>query len=234
MATPQHPLSEEALSFWNYFESAGATLLFNQQFFNDYAFDFSIVRYENLYAHVNLAIHVTTVHDDIDAMERFVNGANRGICLKALYVEIDPSTVNTGSQVVGFGAALNFLFQRPADEHRCYGIRIFQDCSLQYFNLENNISRLNRLANLDDLAIGDTFKGKITHYFTDRGFGFIQIDTDHKFFLHIANIADDRLRTKLAEYSVGEVIPVEFQFGGSDGGKYPKAINIVLDEPSTE
>src|SRR5690606_13374643 len=113
-------------------------------------------------------------------------------------------------------------------QHRSVGVRIHEDCLFQFFEVEEALNRLERKFVDDDLVIGDSLDGKIIAYFTDKGFGFIQTEDERKFFFHIANVVDDDLRARLPAYVLGEVIPVEFQFGGNDGKKYPKAINVAL------
>ena len=43
-------------------------------------------------------------------------------------------------------------------------------------------------------------------------------------------VVDDELRSRLPGYVLGEIIGVEFQYGGNDGKKYPKAINVSLSD----
>ena len=80
----------------------------------------------------------------------------------------------------------------------------------------------------DLYLLGAPIQGRIIAYFTDKGFGFIQTDEERKFFFHIANVVDDDLRGELPSYVPGETIDVAFQYGGHDGKKYPKAINVAL------
>ena len=217
-----------------HFERAGAKIDVDQSFQDLYNLDFMITRLENVHAHVNLGIHVTTSGDDLDRMQKFVQAARRGIVLKAMYIEMSDVTVNTGGFLVAFGACLSYLFDRRYAQTRSIGMRIFEDCSFQFFDIDENIQRLERMYIDDDLAIGDDLGGRIIAYFTDKGFGFIQTEDDRKFFFHIANVVDDDLRARLPGYVLGEIIPVEFQYGGNDGKKYPKAINVSMADDLDE
>ena len=210
------------------FEEAGAKVDVDDGFLDRYSIDFTVTRFTGVHAHVNLGIHVTSNRDDLEQLERFVQGARRGVVLKSLYLEVPEEALENGAMLPAYGACLAYLFDRRHHQGRTVGIRIFEDCSYQHFDLEETIQRLQRMADDADLAIGEELEGRIIAYFTDKGFGFIQTDDERKYFFHIANIVDDELRGRLPTYVPGEVIPVDFQYGGNDGKKYPKAINVAL------
>ncbi len=213
-----------------YFEQAGAYLEFDETFQQQYLLDFTITRFAKVHAHVNLGVHVTGSLDDLEQQEQFVQTSRRGIVLKALYIELsDPSAI-AGGMLVAFGACLAFLFDRRYAQNKVMGIRINEDSSFQFFDIEDNIERLQRMSYDEELDIGEDLEGRVIAYFTEKGFGFIQTDDERKFFFHIANIVDDELRARLPAYVPGEIIPVDFQFGGNDGKKYPKAINVAMPE----
>ncbi len=214
----------------DYLENAGARIERSDQFQEQYGLDFSVTRFEHVYAHVNLGVHITTKLDKLEELDAFVQVAKRGIALKAIYIEVDAETIDAGGLLVAFGACLSYLFDRRYSQVRSIGIRIFQDCSFHFFDLEESIERLQRISLDEDLQIGEDLDGRIIAYFTDKGFGFIQTDDDRKFFFHIANIVDDELRSRLPSYVPGEIIPVDFQYGGNDGKKYPKAINVSFPQ----
>ncbi|MEZ4458836.1 MAG: hypothetical protein R3E66_03730 [bacterium] len=214
----------------NLFESMNATISVDATFSSAYNLDFTLTRLREVHAHVNLGIHVTTTREDTDELTKFAQAARRGVVLKSIYIEISEDAVETGGLLVSVGACISFLFDRRFAQHRSVGVRIHEDCSFQFFEVEEAIQRLERKYVDDDLAIGDDLRGRIIAYFTDKGFGFVQTDDDRKFFFHIANVVDDHLRARLPAYVLGEIIPVDFQYGGNDGKKYPKAINVSLDE----
>ena len=214
----------------NLFESMNATISIDATFSSAYNLDFTLTRLREVHAHVNLGIHVTTTREDADELAKFAQAARRGVVLKSIYIEISEDAVETGGLLVSVGACISFLFDRRFAQHRSVGVRIHEDCSFHFFEVEEAIQRLERKYVDDDLAIGDDLRGRIIAYFTDKGFGFVQTDDDRKFFFHIANVVDDHLRARLPAYVLGEIIPVDFQYGGNDGKKYPKAINVSLDE----
>lgn len=217
-----------------HFERAGARVDTNDEFRRLYNLDFVITGLENVHAHVNLGVHVTTASDDLARMQKFLQASQRGIVLKAAYIEISDVVLNSGGFLVAFGACLSHLFDRRNSATKSVGMKIFEDCTYQFFELDDTMQRLERMHVDEDLAIGDELHGRIIAYFTDKGFGFIQTDDDRKYFFHIANVVDDELRSRLPSYVLGEIIPVEFQYGGNDGKKYPKAINVSLSDDLSE
>lgn len=217
-----------------YFDDAGATLQRNRNFQEEYLIDFAVTQLEDVHAHVNLGVHVTSESDDLEQQEQFLKASKRGIVLKSLYIEVSDVTIDSGGLLVAFGAAMSFLFDRRYSQVNATGIRIKEDCSFHFFDLEENIERLKRMSIDEDMSIGEEMSGRIIAYFPDNGYGFIQTDPQSKFFFHIANVVDDKLRSRLPSYTDGQIIPVEFQYGGYDDGKYPKAINVALDEEEAE
>ncbi|RDV36988.1 hypothetical protein DV096_15870 [Bradymonadaceae bacterium TMQ3] len=213
-----------------YSERAGARVDHDENFRQRYLLDFMITGFEDVHAHVNLGVHVTGSIDNLEEQQDFLQAARRGIVLKALYVELADTSLSSGGLLVAFGACLSFLFDRRYAQVKAIGIRINEDCSFHFFDLEENVERLQRMSFDDELDIGQDLGGRVIAYFTDKGFGFIQTDDERKFFFHIANVVDDDLRARLPAYVPGEVIPVDFQYGGNDGKKYPKAINVALPD----
>ena len=209
-------------------ERAGARVEREPRFEKQYGLDFTITRLEQVYAHVNLGVHVTSSLDDHDEIERFAQLSKRGIVVKSLYIELDLETFEGGSLLVAMGACLSYLFERRHQQSRALGVRIHEDCSYHFFPLDEALDRLDRADFEEELQVGEEMEGRIIAYFTEKGFGFIQNEEEQKFFFHIANIIDDDLRSKLPGYVPGEVIPVDFQYGGNDGKKYPKAVNVAL------
>ena len=222
-----HALSE---ALERYLEDAGARVEHDDDFKERYNLDFSVTRLDEVYAHVNLGVHVTTSIDDHERIATFAQVARRGIVLKALYIEVSSETIDAGGLLVAFGACLSFLFDRRYQQTRAMGMKIYEDCSFHFFELDDALDRIGRVSQDDDLDIGASMDGRIIAYFTDKGYGFIQTEDERKFFFHIANIVDDELRQRLPGYVPGEVIPVEFQYGGHDGKKYPKAINVSFPD----
>ena len=219
--------------FRYYFESAGASVEVDEDFKEDYLLDFIVTRLKNVHAHVNLGVHVTTEEDDLQQQKDFLQAAQRGVVLKSIYIELSDVTSDSGGLLVAFGACMSFLFDQRYSQVNSIGIRVLENCSFNFFDLEENIERLERMSMDEDLTVGEDMTGRIIAYFTEKGFGFIQTEEERKFFFHIANVVDDDLRAQLPSYVPGETIDVAFQYGGHDGKKYPKAINVALHPSDT-
>jgi len=214
--------------FRYYFEGAGATVEVDEDHRDEYLLDFTVTQLQNVHAHVNLGIHVTDEEDDLDRQQQFMKAAERGVVLKSVYIELSDVTADSGGLLVAFGACLSFLFDQRYSQVDSIGIRVEENCTFNFFDLEENVERLERMSMDEDLTVGEDMTGRIIAYFTEKGFGFIQTDEERKFFFHIANVVDDDLRGRLPSYVPGETIDVAFQYGGHDGKKYPKAINVSL------
>lgn len=227
---PSHVDHEHVVALSEYLEDVGARIERDETFATRYNIDLMVTRFEGIFAHVNLGIHLNTTLDDVDNMQIFMQASRRGLVLKSIYIEMDDETIQAGGLQIAQGACLAYLFDRRHQQSRAVGLRVYEDCTFQFFELDEAVQRLQRASFEHDIQVGENMLGRIIAYFTDKGFGFIQTEEDHKYFFHIANIVDDELRMKLPSYVPGEVIPVEFQYGGNDGKKYPKAINVASKE----
>ncbi len=215
------------------FESAGAMLSASAKYKDTYNLDFIINGMEDIPAHINLGVCVSSTPDDFDAISKFSTASKRGIVLKSVYIEIHEDVEAEAAILVAFAVCLSVLFDRKYQNSKALGVKIQEDCSFVVFDLDESVQRLENMLVDGDTAIGDELDGRIIAYFTDKGFGFVQNEENRKYFFHIANVVDDELRARLPGYVLGEIIPVVFQFGGNDGKKYPKAINVSLtDEDS--
>lgn len=194
-----------------------------------YKLGFLVTRIQDIHAHVSLGVQVTTQGDDLALLEHFLDGTRRGVVHKSILIEINPDTLTTGGIPVAIAACSAFLFDRRYGHFKSIGLRVFEDCTFHFFDIEENLRRLRRDASEETSRVGQEMEGSIIAYFTDKGFGFIEAGRDQKFFFHIANVTDDELRLQLPSYIPGDLLPVRFKFGGSDGKKYPKAIEVRLD-----
>ena len=210
-------------------EQSGLRVDYDPDYHGRYNLDFVITRIRNVHAHVNLGVQITLSHSNPNLQAAFLEGSRKGVVHKAMYVELDEDTMSTGAIPVAISACMSFLFDRRYAQFKSIGLRIFEDCTFHYFDIEENVRRLKR--DTQDLGqkVGQDMAGNIIAYFTDKGFGFIESEKDQKFFFHIANVIDDELRVQLPAYQPGDDLPVVFKFGGHDGKKYPKALEVGFD-----
>jgi cold shock CspA family protein len=212
--------------FREHFTQMGCRIDVDEDYKKLYCIDFGVSRVRGVHAAVNLGLHITRDTDNFARQEVFLEAARKGVVSKSVYVEVCAASVETGVIPVTYAACLAFLFDRRYHHARATGLRIFEDCSFHFFDLEENVRRLRKDIHDAAHAAADLLNGQIIAYFSEKGFGFIE-DVEHqKFFFHIANVVDDSLRQSLPSYTQGEIIPVRFCYGGSDGKKYPKAIEV--------
>ncbi len=227
--SPDASHADITAAFSTSLEEHGCRLDRDPDYLSQYNLDAVVTRISRIHAHVNLGIRIHTGTDDLDTQTVFLDTSRRGVVHKAIYIELHPNTVFTGAIPVAISACMAFLFDRRYSHFKSIGLRIFEDCTFHYFDVEENVRRLRRDTQHMGHRIGQELAGHIIAYFTDKGFGFIEAEKDQKFFFHIANVVDDELRAQLPTYQPGELIPALFKYGGSDGKKYPKAIDVLLD-----
>lgn len=210
-------------------EAGGVKTDFDAEFHGPYGLDFVVTRIRGVHAHVNLGVQVTIDANHQETSEAFLEMSRRGIVHKSMYIELDERTVATGAIPVAISACMSFLFDRRYQHFKSIGLRVFEDCTFHYFDVDENVRRLKRENVAPGQNVGQEMTGNIIAYFTDKGFGFIEAEKDHKFFFHIANVVDDELRSQLPAYQPGDDMPVVFKYGGHDGKKYPKALEVSFD-----
>lgn len=210
-------------------EAGGVKTDYDPDFHGAYGLDFVVTRIRGVHAHVNLGVQIVLDANHLETQEAFLDMSRRGIVHKSVYLELDARTVSTGAIPVAIAGCVSFLFDRRYQHFKGIGLRVFEDCTFHYFDVEENVRRLNRETVTPGQSVGQEMTGSIIAYFTDKGFGFIEAQKDHKFFFHIANVVDDELRAQLPAYQPGDDMPVTFKFGGHDGKKYPKALEVSFD-----
>jgi hypothetical protein len=212
-------------------EELGAKIDYDPVYSDLYRLDFVINRFEGIHALVNLGVRTTLQTEAYGEQEKFLEASKKGVVHKSVYVEFAKKNTRQGAVEIARAAFMAFLFDQRYRDFRAVGLRIFEDCTFHFFSLEENIRRLRREQHETSNEYDHEIQGDIIAYFTDKGFGFIEDAEAQKFFFHIANVVDDDLRIQLPSYTQGDTIPVHFFYGGSDGKKYPKAINVSLATP---
>ncbi len=212
--------------FRDHFNNMGCRVDVDDDYKNLYCIDFGVSRVRGVHAAVNFGIHVTRDTDNFARQEVFLEAARKGVVNKSIYIEVCASTVETGVLPITYAACLAFLFDRRYNHARATGLRVFEDCSFHFFDLEENVRRLRKDIHDASHDVAELLDGQIIAYFSEKGFGFIEDAEHQKFFFHIANVVDDALRQALPNYNQGDIIGVRFCYGGSDGKKYPKAVEV--------
>ena len=216
--------------FEEYFIAQGCRVDVDPAYQERYNIDFGVSRIKGVHAAVNLGVHITPETDNFSKQEIMLEAAKRGVVARSVYVEVCATTMDTGVIPVTYTACLAFVFDRRYQHASSIGIRVFEDSTFHYFDIEENVRRLRKGKHDTTHSDTESLKGEIIAYFTDKGFGFIEETDQQKFFFHIANVVDDSLREELPNYVQGDTIPVQFHYGGSEGKKYPKAIDVALRE----
>jgi len=212
--------------FLDYFNERGCRVDVDEVYRDRYKIDFAVSRIDGIHAAVSLGVHLTRETDNFSQQEVLLEAARKGVVARSIYIEMCSPVLDTGVVPVTYGACLGYLFDRRYQHTRTVGLRVFEDCSFHYFDLEENVRRLRKDVHDAEHDAAELMNGDIIAYFSDKGFGFIEEEHNQKFFFHIANVIDEKLRLALPGYVQGDTIPVRFTYGGSEGKKYPKAVEV--------
>jgi len=149
--------------------------------------------------------------------------------LKILMIDYGLSDPESGSFQVICAGTYDFVFGRRYRDSSIMGLRVFEDNTYQFFYLEREAQKKPKRERKLKKRLG----GEIIAYFPFKGYGFIlSAESREKFFFHMSFIKDPELASSLASYFKGTILPVTFEFEGSDGGKYPRAKRISFGEIS--
>jgi cold shock CspA family protein len=163
---------------------------------------------------------------DPSDQERLSEAVRLGVVPRAIYLELPRQLHDAGSLRVAFSASLAYAFDQQYEGVNTVGIHVRADNSFHVYDLDVHLRRRRRDQHNAAHGEGETLKGNVVAYFAGKGYGFIESETSEKFFFHVAGIEDESLRNDLAALVGSATIPVEFRFGGSDGRKYPKAVDV--------
>ena len=216
--------------FYDAFHDSGCRVERFEDYQNRYNIDFLVTRVQGVHAAVNLGIHITAQTENYEQQAIFLEAAKRGVVSKSAYIEVCSSCLDAGVIPISITACLAFVFDRRYQHTKTIGLRVFEDSTFHFFDLEENVRRLRKGQHDDAHQERLRLNGEIIAYFCDKGFGFIEEKQNEKYFFHIANVSDESLRMSLPSYTQGETIPVSFLYGGSEGKKYPKAVEVTLAE----
>jgi hypothetical protein len=226
-------------------ESLGCRIYHDQTYDHQYKLDFIVNGFRNvarLPEHIGL--QVTANRDDFSKQLEFWQVQKRSYVVpKAVYLEVDPDAdVEQGAATLVYAALLTLVFNSAYRKRRIVGLRLSRGFSFEFFDLEENIRRLqgfergSRTPRLGQPG-EETLTGKIINFNKDKGYGFIECTSrPNNVFFHIKNDVDaavvaqiDTLEETLTGWRQLD-IPVTFRekvIGGARGHK-PAAFDIKL------
>jgi hypothetical protein len=226
-------------------ESLGCRIYHDQTYDHQYKLDFIVNGFRNvarLPEHIGL--QVTANKDDLSKQQEFLQVQRKSLVVpKAVYLEIDPEAdVEQGAATLVYAALLTLVFNSAYRKCRVTGLRLTRGFSFEFFDLEENIRRLQGFERgpraPHPIQVSDeVLVGSIINFHKEKGYGFIQcVSRPNNVFFHIRNDIDSAVLAKIEameETSTGWRqldVPVTFReklIGGSRGHK-PAAFDIKL------
>ena len=226
-------------------EALGCRIYHDQTYDHQYKLDFIV----NGFRHVarlpeHIGLQVTANRDDLAKQQEFLQIQRRSFVVpKAVYLEVDPEAdIEQGAATLVYAALLTLVFNVAYRKCRVTGLRLSRGFSFEFFDLEENIRRLQSfdktsrspqtIQTNDELLMG-----KIINFHKEKGYGFIQCDSrPNNVFFHIRNDVDEAVVARIdsmEEASTGWRqldIPVTFRekLIGKARGHKPAAFDVKL------
>lgn len=232
-------------------ESFGCRIYHDQTYDHQYKLDFIV----NGFSHVarlpeHIGIQITANKDDLAKQREFLQIQKKSFVVpKAVYLEVDPEAdVERGAATLVYASLLTLVFNSAYRKRRIVGLRLNRGFSFEFFDLEENIRRLQGFEKEFKepclaQASEEPLMGKIINFHKEKGYGFIEsASRPNNVFFHIRNDVDAAVVAKIDSMEEGMTgwrqldIPVTFRekvIGRSRGHK-PAAFDIKLsleDEP---
>ena len=233
-------------------ESLGCRIYHDQTYDHQYKLDFIVNGFRNvarLPDHIGL--QVTANRDDLSKQQEFLQVQRKSFVVpKAVYLEIDPEAdVEQGAATLVYAALLTLVFNAAYRKCRVTGLRLTRGFSFEFFDLEENIRRLQGFERGSrtphPVQVSDeVLVGTIINFHKEKGYGFIQcVSRPNNVFFHIRNDVDNAVLAKIESMEEALTgwrqldVPVTFReklIGGSRGHK-PAAFDVKLySAPHTE
>ena len=163
-------------------EALGCRIYHDQTYDHQYKLDFIV----NGFRHVarlpeHIGLQVTANRDDLAKQQEFLQIQRRSFVVpKAVYLEVDPEAdIEQGAATLVYAALLTLVFNVAYRKCRVTGLRLSRGFSFEFFDLEENIRRLQSfdktsrspqtIQTNDELLMG-----KIINFHKEKGYGFIQ------------------------------------------------------------
>ena len=187
-------------------EALGCRIYYDQTYDHQYKLDFIVNGFRDvarLPEHIGLQI--TANKDDVAKQREFVYVQKKSFVVpKAVYLEADPSAdMEQGAATLVYAALLTLVFNRAYKYRRVVGLRLTRNFSFEFFDLEENIRRLQgfeknprppRVIPLSE----EILSGKIINFNKEKGYGFIECSSrPNNVFFHIRNDVDEDVLAKI-------------------------------------
>jgi hypothetical protein len=226
-------------------EALGCRIYHDQTYDHQYKLDFIV----NGFRHVarlpeHIGLQVTANRDDFAKQQEFLQIQRRSFVVpKAVYLEVDPEAdIEQGAATLVYAALLALVFNSAYRKFRVTGLRLNRGFSFEFFDLEENIRRLQGfdkgvrvpqlLQTSDEILVG-----RIINYHKEKGYGFIQCESrPNNVFFHIRNDVDEAVVTQIDAMEEADTgwrqldIPVTFREKviGRARGQKPAAFDVKL------
>jgi len=210
-------------------ETLGCRIYYDQTYDHQYKLDFIVNGFRDV-ARLpeHIGIQVTANKDDAIKQREFWQVQKKSFVVpKAVYLEADPAAdLEQGAAALVYAALLSLVFNRAYRHRRVVGLRLTRSFSFEFFDLEENIRRLQNGQNGDKgvkplrpvVVHEDLLVGKIINFNKEKGYGFIECaGRPNNVFFHIRNEISEDVLAKIETTEEEETgwrqldIPVTFR-----------------------
>jgi cold shock CspA family protein len=187
-------------------EALGCRIYYDQTYDHQYKLDFIVNGFRDvarLPEHIGLQI--TANKDDAVKQREFLYVQKKSFIVpKAVYLEADPlADMEQGAATLVYAALLTLVFNRAYKYRRVVGLRLTRNFSFEFFDLEENIRRLQgiekgpRVPRVIPLS-EEFLEGKIINFNKEKGYGFIECASrPNNVFFHIRNDVEEEVLSKI-------------------------------------
>jgi hypothetical protein len=235
-------------------ESLGCRIYYDQTYDHQYKLDFIVNGFRDV-ARLpqHIGIQVTAKRDDVAKQREFLQTQKRSFVVpKAVYLEADPEAdMEQGAATLVYAALLSLVFNRTYRNRRVVGLRLSRGFSFEFFDLEENMRRLQGFDAERRFApplSEEVLVGRIINFHKEKGYGFIECSSrPNNVFFHIRNGVDDAVVARIEAVGEGLMgwqqldIPVNFRekFTRRSREEKPAAFDIrlqgeVVEEETSE
>jgi len=230
-------------------ESLGCRIYYDQTYDHQYKLDFIINGFRDV-ARLpqHIGIQVTAKRDDVAKQREFLQTQKRSFVVpKAVYLEADPEAdMEQGAATLVYAALLSLVFNRTYRNRRVVGLRLSRGFSFEFFDLEENMRRLQGFdadRRFAPQVSEEVLVGRIINFHKEKGYGFIECSSrPNNVFFHIRNGVDDGVVARIEAVGEGLMgwqqldIPVTFRekFTRRSREEKPAAFDIRLQGEMVE